>query len=406
LRTARINRLKGILMAPTVYDVTTWTGASVSPYTDIGKVINEIIADIKTTQTGQATRPGAVIYIPPGHYDLLTRVTVDISFLHIKGSGHGFMSEAIRDETNTASWFETQPGGSHVRVKNTDGHNEAFLVSRAGNPTTVGRLNSIVFQDFCVDGVTDSKPYSPGNSKIGISVQSDTDSFRVQGMGFTYLENALLVRGADAVNITNNFIAECGNCIELTGASIVGKITNNYLISAWAGHSIFAENGEGLLISGNSILWAGSIYFRNVHRACIAGNKFVSNFPGMIVLDTSNDENLISGNQFRRVFGDGISTALDDYFGLVQIKGNGNAVTSNHFSFSVPPQNINPVGANPTIILVKGGDNNYLATNHIVSNVLSKIVLDASSTTTKLLYTAQSAQFQSYTTNYSFVATP
>lgn len=53
-----------------------------------------------------------------------------------------------------------------------------------------------------------------------------------------YLERPLLIKGADAINITNNFIAETGSCIELTGASILGKITNNYLISAWAGYSI------------------------------------------------------------------------------------------------------------------------------------------------------------------------
>lgn len=70
-------------MAATFYDVTTFQG-SISPYQDIGTVINEIIADIKATQTAQTTRPGAVIYVPPGHYDLLTRVVIDISFLQIK----------------------------------------------------------------------------------------------------------------------------------------------------------------------------------------------------------------------------------------------------------------------------------------------------------------------------------
>lgn len=108
-------------MPQTVYDVTTWPGASVSPYVDIGKVMNEIIADIKATQNTQTTRPGAVIYIPPGHFDLLTRVTIDISHLQIKGSGHGFLSEAIRDESNASQWVETLPGASHIRVKNTDG---------------------------------------------------------------------------------------------------------------------------------------------------------------------------------------------------------------------------------------------------------------------------------------------
>ncbi|MFE0332322.1 right-handed parallel beta-helix repeat-containing protein, partial [Streptomyces sp. NPDC058960] len=214
-------------MADTVYDVTTFAG-SVSPYTDIGQVINEIISDVKSKQTTQNTRPGAAIYIPPGHYDLLTRVHIDISFLTIKGSGHGFMSEAIRDDTaDTSKWIEVQPGSSHIRVKNTDGNNEAFLVQRDGAPSDVGRLNSVVFQDFCIDGVEDTKPYVEGNNKIGISVQSDNDSFRFEGMGFVYLTQAMLVNGADACSFTNNFVAECGTSISLTGASQVAKITNN-----------------------------------------------------------------------------------------------------------------------------------------------------------------------------------
>ncbi|GGN79907.1 hypothetical protein GCM10011579_064850 [Streptomyces albiflavescens] len=393
-------------MADTVYDVTTWTGASVSPYTDIGKVINEIIADIKSKQTTQTTRPGAVIYIPPGHYDLLTRAVIDISFLQIKGSGHGFLSEAIRDESSTGSWAEVQPGASHIRVKNTDGNNEAFLVQRSGAPGTVGRLNAIVFQDFCIDGVSSSKPYTPGNGKIGISVQSDNDSLRFEGMGFVYLAHALIVKGADAPNITNNFMAECGSCIELTGASQVAKITNNFLISAWAGYSIFAENAEGILISGNSILWACNITLTNSHRTTISANKLLSNFPSMIALLNGSSGSLISGNHFRRVYGDGTSTRFDDLYGLVHIDGSDNAVTANQFSFSVPAENISPSGASPTIILVTGGARNYLATNNITSNVDVKVVLDASSTATKILYSAQSSQLQAYTVNYSLVATP
>jgi inulin fructotransferase (DFA-I-forming) len=53
----------------TVYDVTTWSvpgNPSASPYNDIGLVINSIIADIKSQQTSQASKPGGVIYIPPG----------------------------------------------------------------------------------------------------------------------------------------------------------------------------------------------------------------------------------------------------------------------------------------------------------------------------------------------------
>ncbi|MFF4349460.1 NosD domain-containing protein [Streptomyces sp. NPDC001530] len=392
-------------MADTVYDVTTFPG-SVSPYTDIGKVINEIIADIKSRQTTQNTRPGAVIYIPPGHYDLLTRVHIDVSFLTIKGSGHGFLSEAIRDDSSTGSWIEVQPGSSHIRVKNTDGKNEAFLVQRSGSPADVGRLNSIVFQDFCLDGVSSSKPYTPGNSKIGISVQSDNDAFRFEGMGFVYLEHAMVVGGADACNFTNNFIAECGSCIELTGASQVAKITNNYLISAWAGYSVFAENAEGVLISGNTILWACNITLTNSNRSTISANKLQSNFPSMIALLSGSSGSLISGNHFRRVYGDGTSTRFDDLYGLVHINGDDNAVTANQFSFSVPAANITPSGADPAIILVAGGARNFLATNNITSNLGVKVVLDASSTETKILYSAQSSELQAYTDNYSLVATP
>ena len=392
-------------MATTFYDVTTFKG-STSPYHDIGTVINEIIADIKAEQTTQTPRPGAVIYVPPGHYDLLTRVVIDISFLQIKGAGHGFMSQAIRDDTaDTSQWDEVLPGGSHIRVMNTDGNHEAFLVSKTGTPALNGRLNSIFFQDFCLNGVNAEKPYS--NGKIGISVQSDNDSLRIEGMGFMYLERPLLIKGADAINITNNFIAETGSCIELTGASILGKITNNYLISAWAGYSIFAENGEGLLVSGNTIVWAGKIYLDNVSRSNISSNKILSNFPGMVILAGNSKENLISSNQFRRTWGDGKSDLLDDTYGLIRVESSGNQISSNIFAFDVPREQLLPNKETvPAIIHITEGDNNYLGMNQIVANLPVAVVLDAPTTTTKVLYSATEDQFSPATKSYSFVPTP
>jgi inulin fructotransferase (DFA-I-forming) len=387
-------------MAPTVYDVTTWP-ASVSPYTDIGQVINEIIADIHAQQTSATTRPGAVVYIPPGHYTLRTTVNVDVGFLTIKGSGHGFMSEAVRDDVNHSAWIETMPGSSHVQIANAG--QVGFLVNRATDPGTNGRLNAVVFQDFCIDGVSDTKPYLPGNGKTGIQVQYDTDSLRIEGMGFVYLAHAISVRNADAFNITNNFITECGNCIEMVNGSIVGKITNNYLISAWAGNSIFIENNDNVLISGNSLLWAARMQLKNVNRACITGNKLVSNFAGMIVQEGKCDEHLISANHFRRIFGDGGPARNDDLFGMVQLNGDANAVTSNHFSFSVPAANVVPAGAPPTVVLVKSGTGNYLAANQISANVPVKVVLDASTVNTKVLYSATSAQLQDLTNGQSAV---
>jgi inulin fructotransferase (DFA-I-forming) len=392
-------------MAPTVYDVTTWTGATVSPYTDIGLVINQIVADIHAQQTSATTRPGAVIYIPPGHYTLQTTVNIDVGFLTIKGSGHGFMSEAVRDGQDHSAWVETLPGSSHVQIANNN--QVGFLVNRATDPVANGRLNSIVFQDFCIDGVSSSKPYVPGNGKTGIQVQYDTDSLRVEGMGFVYLTTALTVRNADAFNITNNFITECGSAMQLTNGAIVGKITNNYLISAWGGNSIFLENNDNCLISGNSLLWGARIQLKNAHRTLITGNKFVSNFSGMIVHETQCDQQLITGNHFRRIYGDGGPARNDDLYGMVQINGNDNAVTSNMFSFEVPAANIVPSGATPTVVLVKGGARNYLATNQLVGNVAIRHVLDGSTTATKVLWSGSTSQLQDLTGgNMSFVPTP
>lgn len=68
------------------YDVTDWQVGN--PYTDIGEVINSIIADIKNrqkdTNVNDGGKPGAVIYIPSGDYHLKTQVKIDISYLKIR----------------------------------------------------------------------------------------------------------------------------------------------------------------------------------------------------------------------------------------------------------------------------------------------------------------------------------
>lgn len=103
------------------YDVTEWSVGN--PYEDIGEVINSIIADIKSRQTdtdvNKGGKPGAVIYIPPGDYHLGSQVVIDISYLKIMGSGHGFTSSSIRFNTSENEWadlHELWPGGSRILV--------------------------------------------------------------------------------------------------------------------------------------------------------------------------------------------------------------------------------------------------------------------------------------------------
>jgi inulin fructotransferase (DFA-I-forming) len=406
-----------VTIVANVYDVTTWTIAGspgVTAVTDIGAIINSIIADIKIQQPTQASKPGAVIYIPPGDYSLKTRVVIDISYLQIKGSGHGFTSSSIRfNSGNTSSWHEIWPGGSRVRVENTDGNNQAFLVTRNGNP----RLSSVEFLDFCIDGVhftPDENSYT--NGKVGIEVATDQDSFRIRGMGLVYLERGIVIRNADALSITGNFLMENGNCIELTNSGQGSSVTNNIIGAGYKGFSIFAENHWGLLISGNNLIPRGKsmVHFKNCFRSTITANRMHSSWPGMVVMEGACDHNQISANHFLRipeyysVFA-GVNNGQDDLYGLIHVRGTGNTISANHFSYDVPTGSVTPPGAVPTIILLWSGADNYIAANNAVANQAINVVCVVSAgPRNKILDSGTATQFLSYTSsaNYSFRATP
>jgi len=399
----------------TVYDVTTWSvpgNPSATPYNDIGLIINSIIADIKSQQTSQSSKPGAVVYIPPGDYSLKTRVNVDISYLTIRGSGHGFTSLSIRyNAGNTSSWHEINPGGSRVRVENTDGNSEAFRVYRTGDP----RLSAVVFENFCLDGVSfGSNQNSYVNGKTGILFDSANDSCRVEGMGMVYLERGLVVRDADALSVSGNFLAENGTCVKLIGSGQASKVTDNLIGAGYVGFSIFAEGHYGLLVSGNNVFPRGKsmVHFKNVTRSSISANRLHGYYPGMVNFEGVCTENLIGANHFFREtekFGPLMqyNNGLDELFGLVHLEGGNNTVTGNHFSFDVPSASVTPTGATPTIILVASGNNNYIAANNTVSATAVKtVVLDSATTGTKVLDSGSQAQFEPYQSSYSFRATP
>ncbi|MGM7424645.1 NosD domain-containing protein [Cellulosimicrobium sp. CpK407] len=375
-------------MASNYYDVTQWPAGD--PQDDIGAVINAIIADVKRRQTrtdvNDGGRPGAVIYIPPGDYRLRTQVVIDISYLRIEGSGHGFTSSSIRFNVPEAEWadlHELWPGGSRVLVdlpvdSSTDeSSGAAFLVARTGDP----RISSVEFSNFCIDGlhfiddeVTSNPENSYVNGKTGIYVASANDSVRITGMGLVYLEHGLTIYNADALSIHDNFIAECGNCIELRGWGQASKITDNLVGAGYKGHSIFAENHGGLLITANNVFprGASSIYLVGVTRSSITNNRLHSFYPGMVELTAGSSENLVASNHLLRDHEPwtpflGIDNGLDDLHGLLRISGSNNSIVANHFSAVIDAENVQPVGASPVIVRLVEGSGNYVASNHSVA---------------------------------------
>jgi inulin fructotransferase (DFA-I-forming) len=370
------------------YDVTQWPVGN--PAEDIGEVFNSIIADIKSRQTAtdenNGGKPGAVIYVPPGDYPLRTQVRIDISFLRIEGSGHGFTSSSIRFNVPEGEWLdlhELWPGGSRILVDiPLDGDDEqsagaAFYIERGGSP----RISSVEFSNFCIDGLhfgPDGSERHPENTyvngKTGIYVATANDSFRINGMGFVYLEHALTIYNADALSVHDNFIAESGNCIELRGWGQASKITDNLIGAGFRGHSVYAENHGGLLITANNIFPRGadSVRLEGVTRSSVTNNRLHSFYPGMVVLAANSSENLVASNHFLRDLEPwtpflGVDNGLDDLDGLLCVSGSNNSIIGNHFSEIIDSQTIRPAGATPVIIRLIDGQANYVATNHVVA---------------------------------------
>ncbi|WP_110588266.1 NosD domain-containing protein [Microbacterium suaedae] len=371
------------------YDVTTWPHGD--PHDDIGEVINSIIADVKARQNqadvNDGGKPGAVIEIPPGDYRLRTQVLVDISFLRIQGAGHGFSSSSIRfnvPEDELPGLHELWPGGSRVLVDLPPGDDPAdgaaFRVAREGSP----RISSVEFVDFCIDGMrfTGEGGGAPENSyvngKTGVCVEDANDSFRITGMGFVYLEHALTIHRADALSVHDNFIAECGSCIELLGWGQASKVTDNLIGAGPFGSSIYAENHGGLLIASNNVFPRGAscVHLDGVVRSNVTGNRLHSFYPGTVVLSGNSSENLVASNHLLRDHEPwtpflGVDNGRDDTYGLLRIIGSGNSVVGNHFSEIVDARRVRPAGEPPVIIRLVDGSDNHLSANHIVARDVS-----------------------------------
>ncbi|MGB8666088.1 MAG: NosD domain-containing protein, partial [Serratia inhibens] len=202
--------------------------------------------------------------------------------------------------------------------------------------------------------------------------------------GLVYLEHGVTIYNADALAIHNNFIAECGNCIELRGSGQASKITDNLIGAGYRGYSIYAQNFGGLLITANNIFPRGksSIHFTGVVRSSVSSNRFHSFYPGMLVFEENSSENLVSANHFFRerepwVPMQPYNNGLDDLYGLIYISGDHNSIIANHISENLDTQYITPPGARPVIIRVVSGQRNYISDNHVVATTEASSIPEA-----------------------------
>ena len=154
-----------------------------------------------------------------------------------------------------------------------------------------------------------------------------------------YLERAIVAIEADALHITNNFLCECGSCVELVGSGQASMVNDNLIGAGPTGFSIFAEDHFGLIISGNNIFPRGksSVHLKNATNNMISANRLHAFYSGMITMEGACHNNLISANHFlrnRESFPAFQNTPHpeDDLFGLVHVRGSGNAVNESALS--------------------------------------------------------------------------
>ena len=237
----------------------------------------------RRSPTDDGGKPGAVIYMPPGRLPP-SHTGADRHQLpadrgrraRIHVVEHPVQRSRGRVAGSARAVARRQPHPRRPCPRAGRGESRARpSTSREAGARGSARSNS---SNFCIDGLhftSDGSELHPENTyvngKTGIYVANANDSFRVNGMGFVYLEHALTIYNADALSIHDNFIAECGSCIELRGWGQASKITDNLIGAGFKGHSIYAENHGGLLITANNIFprGASSVHLSGVTRSSV-----------------------------------------------------------------------------------------------------------------------------------------
>jgi inulin fructotransferase (DFA-I-forming) len=290
------------------YDVTDYGATAGDPSKDLAAAFASIFADIN----GKDPKAGANIYIPAGDFYLNTTVDIAHDFITISGANYGF-------ETGTGNG-----GGSRVVVR----ANVGFAAAAGGS----GRLNSLTFRNLLLDGEAASK------GRTGIDVQRDNDGLVIEGIAAKEFGNAVVIRNADAAYICGNLLLESNSCLRLVNNGKACIVANNRLGGKPAGITLFAENHERLVVSGNSIFPDGYSNFvlKDSVHCVVAANQFQSYYTGMLHLEGSGCRNntivantMISESSPGGAWNVNPFRQFDDGFGVIRAEGSHNLISGN-----------------------------------------------------------------------------
>lgn len=338
------------------------------PNFDNAKVFNQLISKMG--------KQGGTIYIPTGTYYVKSPVTIDRSYVSIVGDNPGLRSGI--DPGNNKS----QAGGGGAQVVLSSGI-AGFKIH--GDKT---RLSGITFKGFQIKG--------QGNNGFGIKGETDTDGVTVSDMVINNVGLGIELKGADAVSIHDNWIAETQSCVKLSGASQQANISNNSMGAQPGGVTIDMENPDRYTISSNNLYPDGASVMNmyNPVHGTITGNTISSYYNGVInMLPNSNgtygNSNVISNNVISVETWKDNPSGKDSKWGILHIEGFTNRIDGNSIIANNAPENYSG-------ILIMKGDNNRLSSNSIgLGGVRSnaKVIMNGAANNNKVTDTVNNSEF-------------
>ena len=163
------------------------------------------------------------------------------------------------------------------------------------------------------------------------------------------------------------------SCLRLVGAGVACVVANNRMGGKPRGITVFVENHDRLVFSGNNVFPDGyaNVVLKNVTRSTVTGNQLESFLRADAVLEGACDGNAIVGNSVATTlapgterFNDNPAAPFPDDFGLIRIEGNDNVLAGTQIS------TVGPAGHVPVVVTGEANRVEALA-------VAAEVALDA-----------------------------